>query len=177
MLPTGSILTWHDLRSTFASHFVRGRTHPKNSVYLAMTKQRDDESLQAWVKKFTKTKIEVGHFSDDVILLAANAAMRGDTQFAFSINKKPPRTFSNFLGHAKNYINAEAETSKKSQPSKALKGIPRRGPLNKQEKKRPSLRRQRKRIEAVAMINVTAIKDITVERLCPRSRDGICITS
>ena len=51
--------------------------------------------------------------SHDALLLAASFAVRQDTPFAFSINKKPLWTYSNFLDRARNYINAEALTSKK----------------------------------------------------------------
>ena len=57
--------------------------------------------------------VEVGHLSDDALLLAASSVVRKDTPFTFSISKKPPRAYSDFLGRAKNYINAEALTSKK----------------------------------------------------------------
>ena len=57
--------------------------------------------------------MEVGHLSDDAMLLAASFAVHEDTPFAFSISRKPPRAYSDFLDRAKNYVNAEASTSKK----------------------------------------------------------------
>ena len=50
--------------------------------------------------------------------------MREDTPFAFSIGKKLSRVYADFLGRARNYINAEALTSKKSGSSKAPRGNP-----------------------------------------------------
>ena len=61
--------------------------------------------------------------------------MREDTPFAFSISKKPPRVYADFLGRARNYINAEASTSKKSVSSKASCGNPERD--RRKEMKRP----------------------------------------
>ena len=58
--------------------------------------------------------MEVGHLSVDALILATNSAVPEDTPFVFSINKKPPRTYSEFLDWARNYTNAEALTSKKS---------------------------------------------------------------
>ena len=66
--------------------------------------------------------MEVGHLSDDALLLVANYAVCEDTPFVFSINKKPPRTYSEFLDRARNYINAEASTSKKSGAVKTSRG-------------------------------------------------------
>ena len=60
------------------------------------------------------TAIEVRHLSDDSLLLVASSAVREDMPFTFSISKKPPRAYSDFLGRARNYINAEASTLKKS---------------------------------------------------------------
>ena len=55
--------------------------------------------------------------------------------FAFSINKKPLQTYSDFLDRAREYINAEALTSKKSGATKTSKGNPERD--RRKEKKRP----------------------------------------
>ena len=79
--------------------------------------------------------MEVGHLSDDVLLLAANSTVREDTPFAFSINKKPQRSYSDFLDRAREYINVEALTSKKSGATKTSKGNPERD--RRKEKKRP----------------------------------------
>lgn len=68
--------------------------------------------------------MEVGLLSDDALLLAANSTIREDTPFAFSINKKPPWTYSDFLDRARNYINAEALNSKKSGAAKTFGGNP-----------------------------------------------------
>ena len=57
---------------------------------------------------------------DDALHLAASSVVHEDTPFAFSISKKPPRAYSNFLGQAKNYINAEALTSKKAGTVKTI---------------------------------------------------------
>ena len=68
--------------------------------------------------------MEVGHLSDDALLLAATSAVHEDAPFAFFINKKLPQTNSNFLEWAKNYINHEALTSKKSGAAKISRGNP-----------------------------------------------------
>ena len=53
----------------------------------------------------------------------------------FSINKKPPRAYSDFLDRARNYINTEALTSKKSGTVKTIRGNPERD--RQKEMKRP----------------------------------------
>ena len=113
-----------------------GRRHLKNPAYLSQVKQRDDEILQAWLKRFTKATVEVGHLSDDALLLAVSSVVREDTPFAFSINMKPSRTYSDFLDRARNYINAEALTSKKYGAAKTYRGDP-QGDRQK-ENKRPT---------------------------------------
>ena len=80
--------------------------------------------------------MEVGLLSDDALLLAANSTIREDTPFAFSINKKRPRTYSDFLERVRNYINAEALTLKKSRAAKTFLGDP-KGDRRK-ERKRPA---------------------------------------
>ena len=66
---------------------------------------------------------------------SATSAVREDAPFTFYINKKPPQTYSNFLERARNYINAETLTSKKSGAAKNSRGDP-EGDLRK-ENKRP----------------------------------------
>ena len=66
--------------------------------------------------------MEVGHSSDDALLLVTSSAVREDTLFAFSINKKPPWTYFDFLERARNYINVEALTLKKSGAAKTSRG-------------------------------------------------------
>ena len=70
--------------------------------------------------------MEVGHLSDDALLLAAISVVREDTLFAFSTNKKPPRMYSNFLDRARNYVNAEALALKKSGATKTSRANPKR---------------------------------------------------
>ena len=113
LLPANSIESWQDLRTRFAAQFLGDRRHLKSSAYLSRVRQGDGESLQTWLQRFTKATMEVGHLSDDALLLAASSAVREDTAFAFSISKKPLRAYSDFLDQAKNYVNAEASTSKK----------------------------------------------------------------
>ena len=68
--------------------------------------------------------VEVGHLSNDALLLAANSTVSEDTSFAFSINKKPPRAYSDFLDRAGNYINGKALTLKKSGTVKTFQENP-----------------------------------------------------
>ena len=78
--------------------------------------------------------MEVGHLADDALLLAANSAIHKDTPLVFSIHKKPPRTYPDFLVRARNYINAEASTSKKSEAMETFQG----DPEGDRRKKRPA---------------------------------------
>ena len=106
----------------FTAQFLGGQRPLKNPAYLSQVRQGDGESLQTWLQRFTKATMEVRRLSDDALLLAASSAVRGDTPFTFSISKKPPRAYSYFLDRARNYVNAEASTSKKSGSAKASRG-------------------------------------------------------
>ena len=76
------------------------------------------------MKRFTKATVEVGYLSDDALLLAASSAVHENTPFAFSINKKLPRTYSDFLDQARNYVNVEALTLKRFGIVKTFRGNP-----------------------------------------------------
>ena len=62
--------------------------------------------------------------SDDALLLAASSTVCEDTPLMFSINKKPPRMYSNFVERVRNYVNDEALTLKKSGAVKTFRGNP-----------------------------------------------------
>ena len=62
------------------------------------------------MEHFTKAIVEIGYLLDDGLLLATNSTVCEGTHFAFSINKIPPRTYSDFLERAKYYVNLEALT-------------------------------------------------------------------
>ena len=115
------------------------------------------------MKRFTKAKLEVGHLSDDALLMAANGAVRPGTPFAFSISKTPPGTFPEFLARAKKYINAEAGTSKKPPQPKPQKAASGGAPLKRQERKRPAGASGEEMLK-VAKTNVIATRDATAER-------------
>ena len=126
MVLTSSQLNRELARSDDEVCFAILGKHLNNPGYLSRIKQRDDETLQVWLERFTKAIVEVGHLSDDALLLAAISVVCEDTLFAFSTNKKLPRMYSNFLDRARNYVNAEALTSKKSGATKTSRADPKR---------------------------------------------------
>ena len=81
-------------------------------------KQREDETLRAYISRFNKEALSIDK-ADDKILVAAftNGLKKG--KFLFSLYKNDPKTMSKVLYRATKYMNAEdALLAQKERPRK-----------------------------------------------------------
>ena len=92
-----------------------------------LSRQMDN---QAWLKRFTNATVEVGHLSDDALLLAASSRIHENTPFGFSINKKPPQTYSDFLERARKLRQCRGLDFKEVRGCEDLPRKPRRRPAD-----------------------------------------------
>ena len=71
-----------------------------------MIKQREKESLRAYVKHFNRAILEVDEANDQVQLTAFQTCLM-TKDFIFSLAKTPPTTMIDLLFKAQKYINGE----------------------------------------------------------------------
>ena len=90
----------------FVAHFVSSRRPRKGSESLINIKQREGESIRAYINRFNIAALEVQNLDQSV----AMAALKGGLQkndLLFSLEKKYPRDFANLLARAEGYAQAE----------------------------------------------------------------------
>ena len=69
-------------------------------------KQREDETLRAYISRFNKEALLIDEANDKIIVAAfTNGLKKG--KFLFSLYKNDPKTMSGVLYHATKYMNAK----------------------------------------------------------------------
>ncbi|XP_030925105.1 uncharacterized protein LOC115952173 [Quercus lobata] len=69
-LTPNSISTFKELGAQFTTYFIRGHRYKKSMAYLMSIKQREDETLRAYISRFNKEALSIDE-ADDKILVAA----------------------------------------------------------------------------------------------------------
>ena len=83
-LISNSISTFKELSAQFTAHFIGGHRYKKSTACLMSMKQREDETLRAYISRFNKEALSIDEV-DDKILVAAftNGLKKG--KFLFSL--------------------------------------------------------------------------------------------
>ena len=105
-LTPNSISTFKELSAQFTAHFIGGHRYKKSTACLVSIKQREDETLRFYITRFNKEALLIDE-ADDKILVAAftNGLRKG--KFLFSLYKNDPKTMSDVLYRATEYMNAK----------------------------------------------------------------------
>ena len=88
------------------AHFVSSQHLQRGSESLINIKQREGESIWAYVNRFNVAALEVRNLDQSVTM----AALKGGLQkndLLFSLKKKYPRDFTDLLARAEGYTRAE----------------------------------------------------------------------
>ncbi|XP_075655159.1 uncharacterized protein LOC142625369 [Castanea sativa] len=105
-LPTSSIDNFEQLSSTFLLHFFGGQRPKRPADHLLTIKQGERETLQSYVKRFTRETLEMDNADDKVQLTTFKAGLKS-REFVVSLAKNPPRTMAEMLLKAQKYMNAK----------------------------------------------------------------------
>ncbi|KAI3453674.1 hypothetical protein Pfo_010337 [Paulownia fortunei] len=105
-LPPNSINSFEEFSSTFLQQFASSQKYQKTSLTLFSIKQKDNEALRSYIKRFTATALEVPSATQEVL---SNTLAQGlqDGEFFRSLAKKSARSFDDLLARAEKYINIE----------------------------------------------------------------------
>ncbi|XP_052179879.1 uncharacterized protein LOC127793139 [Diospyros lotus] len=101
-----SIVSFAQLRSSFLAHFAPLRRHRRSTMALVSMKQNQGEPLKDFVSRFNMEALSIENFDHNVAMVAFQNALRPGP-FAQSLAKTPPSAFTDILGRATKYINAE----------------------------------------------------------------------
>ncbi|XP_052197512.1 uncharacterized protein LOC127804630 [Diospyros lotus] len=117
---TSHMMLW----GSFLAHFAPLWRHQRSTMALVSLKQNQGESLKDSVSHFNMEALSIGNFDHSVAMVAFQNALRPGP-FTQSLAKTPPITFTDILGWATKYINAEevmqakrAEHTKKKEKKK-----------------------------------------------------------
>ncbi|XP_074562436.1 uncharacterized protein LOC141818939 [Curcuma longa] len=109
-LPSASICSFNDFRSSFLRHFATSRAYRKTVMDLFSIKQKSKESLKEYVRRFNQGAQEVPAAPSEVLVSAfSQGLIEGD--FFRSLIKKPPKNFDMLLTRADKYIHVEEAQS------------------------------------------------------------------
>ena len=117
-LTPNSISTFKELKAQFTAHFIGGHRYKKSTACLMSIKQREDETLRAYISRFNKEALSIDE-ADNKILVAAftNGLKKG--KFLLSLYKNDPKTMSEVLYRATKYMKAEdALLAREERPKK-----------------------------------------------------------
>ena len=102
-LKPGTIFFFDQMSHQFVAHFVSSRCLRKGSESLINIKQREGESIRAYINRFNIAALEVRNLDQSI----AMAALKGGLQknnLLFSLKKKYPINFADLLARAEGYI-------------------------------------------------------------------------
>ena len=105
-LTPSSINTFKELSAQFTSHFIGGHRYKRSTARLMSIKQREDETLRAYITRFNKEVLSIDE-ADDKILVAAFTSELRKSEFLFSLYKNDQKTMTDVLYRATKYMNAE----------------------------------------------------------------------
>ena len=89
-LGEGSIRTWKELVEKFLGQFRVHVKRPKNVMTLTSVKQRMDESLRAFLTRFSAAVASVDRPDPSMVLMAAVSGVKENSDFKVSLIRDPP---------------------------------------------------------------------------------------
>ena len=106
-LTSNSISTFKELNAQFTSHFIGGHRYKKSTACLMSMKQREDETLRAYISRFNKEALSIDEADDKILVTAfTNGLKKG--KFLFSLYKNDPKTMSDVLYRATKNIDRKS---------------------------------------------------------------------
>ena len=101
-----SITSFDQLRTEFVSRFIGLKTRKNDKTYLWSLKQGKAETLKSYIRRFTKEINTVEGFTDVDVIGALREGLQEGEQLR-SMVRKEPKTFTEFLTRAQEYIKVD----------------------------------------------------------------------
>ncbi|XP_010689511.2 uncharacterized protein LOC104903211 [Beta vulgaris subsp. vulgaris] len=116
-LPYGSISSFNALETAFKQMFIAGRRHRKTSIHLMSIKQRREEDLADYIKRFNVESLKVSDLQDTVAFTALMSGLYPSSRFKLKLAESEASSFSEAMNLAQKFIQASDICKTHEEPS------------------------------------------------------------
>lgn len=120
-LSAQSIHDFNQLRETFIGHFIRQRRYIQDAQAILGCRQREEESLHAFVYRFNKATLNASKRGNNMVIVSFTYGLCPGV-LCKNIFGKPPKSRKDMMEKVHRYIKQEKATSEKMK-SDQLKSI------------------------------------------------------
>jgi len=106
-LPEDSFDSWEELRQTFIDNFIATCEHPGNKYDLERIRDRKNEPLHNYIRRFSDMRLKIPKISHDEAILAFIKGLCFHEALSNKLLHKRPTTVAELLATAKNYADAD----------------------------------------------------------------------
>ncbi|XP_010687052.1 uncharacterized protein LOC104901199 [Beta vulgaris subsp. vulgaris] len=116
-LPSGSISSFTALEEAFKQNFIAGRRHRKTSIHLMSIRQRREEDLADYIKRFNEESLKVSDLQDSVAFTTLMSGLYPSSRFELKLAKSEASSFSEAMNLAQKFIQASDICKTHEEPS------------------------------------------------------------
>ncbi|XP_010681931.1 uncharacterized protein LOC104896836 [Beta vulgaris subsp. vulgaris] len=120
-LPFGSISSFTALETAFKQNFIAGRRHRKTSIHLMSIRQRREEDLADYIKRFNEESLKVSDLQNSVAFTALMSGLYPSSRFTLKLAESEASSFSEAMNLAQKFIQASDISKMHEEPSSGKK--------------------------------------------------------
>jgi hypothetical protein len=106
-LPEGSILCWAQLAEEFTARFLTSRAAPMTFDALTSMRQRDDETIRQYSKRYWETFNEIENCSEEYALATFKTSLPVQSKLRESLTMHPVRTVARLMERIQEHARVE----------------------------------------------------------------------
>ncbi|XP_010665814.1 uncharacterized protein LOC104883066 [Beta vulgaris subsp. vulgaris] len=105
-LPSGSISSFTALKAAFKQNFITGRRHRKTSIHLMSIRQRREEDLAEYIKRFNEESLKVSDLQESGTFTALMSGLYPSSRFKLKLVESEASSFSEAMNLAQKFNQA-----------------------------------------------------------------------